>query len=212
MRRGIATAQVVIIAGSVASLGVGAYFAKPALTRAVTSAPGQLATPNDPELAEACASMRELLARSREVLGVYGAAGDGVRELVLWGQDTNLDGQMQAGEIILLTYSRSMGVLAAYAGTATSALESDPAFEIVGEVRTPSFDPDRLVRRGEVAERFARRMRTTDDIQRTVLAVGLEDVRVEQVREAGGDSSLQLRVIWAGQGLDTPIEACACAL
>ncbi len=212
IRRGIAAAQAIIIAGSVVSLGVGAYFARPALTRAMAPGPAVLQSPTAPGLADACESMRELLGRSREVLGVYGAEGDGVRELLLWGQDTNLDGNMQAGEIILLTFSKSMGVLAAYAGASDSALENDPAFEIVGGIETAGFDPDAIVRPGEVGERLARRLRTTTGIRRTVLAVGLEDVRVERVRESAGEASLRLRVIWPGEGLDSSIEACECAL
>lgn len=122
------------------------------------------------------------------VLGVWERTEMGGAELLLWTHDTGLVRTVECGEVMLLSYSPALRVVTGYVMRAE---------EGQGEIFP-----------GPVDVRTAGWWRSRGDVERRILATGLEHVRFERAVGDGDAVEVRVNLMWEGGASDdAPMEA-----
>lgn len=141
------------------------------------------------------ASEREVFIRLEElcneavgVLGVWDRSETRGSELLLWTHDHGLERTVESSEVMLLSYSPALRVVTAY------VLRAD--------VGTGEIFP------GPVDASAASWWRSRGDVERRILATGLEMVRFARVDGSGGGVEVRVDLMWeVGSSEDAPVMA-----
>ncbi len=210
--RATTRAEFLTIGIATTTISVGAFTVGPGLLRASSETPPVAVSPTTPELASACDAIRSLIDGSREILRVWNADDTGFEEVLLWQSDTHDPDVINRDELVLLTFSESMGTLASY--TCEGDPEPDLAGELGVELTTPAEpvgpDPCTLpVPRSSISDRFSWTWRSVPGVRRRVVATRLASFSVEGVRESESGSGWRIGVVWGTDSAEDEGEACA---
>lgn len=132
--------------------------------------------------------LEKLCNQSEGVLGVWELTETSGSEILLWTHDSGLERTVESGEVMLLSYSPALRVVTAYVMRAE---------EGQGEIFP-----------GPVDDRTAGWWRSRGDVERKILATGLEYVRFERTVGEAGSVEVRVDLMWeGGSSEDAPVEA-----
>lgn len=165
--------------GVVCTVGV---FVGPGVIRAASEGFGSSAVterrsaPADPVLLDVFTRLERLCNESEGVLGVWERTQTGGSELMLWTHDGGLERTVECNEVMLLSYSPALRVLTAY--VMRSGVGDGEVFP------------------GPVDERTAAWWRGRGDVERRIVATGLESVRFERAGGDGRGGEVRVHLMW----------------
>ena len=150
-----------------------------------------------PQRTVAIEALAELLGRSAGIVAVHRRDGSPFTDIVVHAFDDHRRGVIEAPEVLVLTHSRTLRAIMAFA--------MDPA--AIGEAsRRETMDRAAL----ETPE-FARRWRERPDVRRTVLAAGEGVVDLELIPQSSRgyrtSTVWTLRLTWADRSADGTVTA-----
>lgn len=150
-----------------------------------------------PQRVLAIEALADLLSRSAGIVAVHRRDGTPFTDIVVHAFDDHRRGVIEAPEVLVLTHSRTLRAVMAFA--------MDPA-DITDEVRRETIDPEALRQPG-----FARQWRERLDVRRTVLAAGEGVVGLDLIPEDSRGYRTSpvwtLRLTWEDRSADGTVTA-----
>lgn len=200
-RPGMATGDAVLLCASLALVGgLGAIVVPQALEASSGEREFVVEAPAEGSCRESFDRVRLLFEGCAGVIGVWERdAGAGGVEVALWHRDTHEPWVVNTDEVLVLSFSRTLGALVAYL---ERPAEEEPGLEVVGESSGEAglgegVSPGDLVR-GDFCRWFRARPRT----ERRVIVGGLRDVRVERGDGGEGLETLRVELVWGSGETD----------
>ncbi len=135
-------------------------------------------------------SLGSLIGRSGKVLAIHDRGPTPYMEVLLWMDDANNPGTIDAGELALLSHSRVLQTITYY-----TLSEGRDAARYRGGF-------------GQIGPAFCTQWRAEPDVTARVIGAGVSDMRVEPV-EGGptGPALLRISLTWGPDSTDGPDEA-----
>ena len=203
-------AELIMLGVTSGALGIGAVTLGPALLDASPDRP-ETVMPSDPRLVGACQAIDTLFAHSLGIVRVWRDEEGNPRDALLWHRDIRDPDVINRNEVVLLSFSPTLGTLTAY--TCANTEPPDLAGELGLELdhnETDREDPcSEMIRRTSIDERFPWRWKTSGHVERSMLASGLEGMTFAPVREPGGTTQWSVEVTWTTAATDATPQACA---
>ncbi len=159
--------------------------------------PPSVVTARAPAHQELTNALAALIGRSAGVLAIHPRGATPYVELLLWLQDDEDPGELDEGELALISHSRVLRTVTVY----RLAAGEDPSALPLSAARLAGSD-------------FCDRWRADPRVEPVVLATGVSDLEVERLQplrplEAGDGHPLRIGLTWASDSADGPDEASA---
>ncbi len=143
--------------------------------------------PRSPELLVTFNAVRTLMASSYRVIAAHRDEKTGLSHIVIWHDDTDLDGAMDPTEILVLTHSEFLGqITASVIGWQPSPGEPDYA-----RLNAP------IALESARSPGFAQLWRARSAVTSTPVAVGVEQFRLERLGGRFDENVWRVEVRWS---------------
>jgi hypothetical protein len=182
-RRGLAVQETILLLGAAVALGTAGALIVPTAIRAATAPAAPIVEPpEDPGLVPVFDAIHALFEQSEGVVASWDRRGGRAQEILLWHHDGLGAGVVNEDEVLLLSFSPTLGALTAY---------------MVGE----GYEgPGPAI--GFVDEGFSDVFRGVQGVERRVVATGLSRVRFGRGDAEDGEETWTIRLTWGGRTSD----------
>lgn len=157
--------------------------------------------PEDPEAAVTQRTLRDVVASSRGVLGVWETESGGV-DLLLWAEDTLEPGSVEEDELLLLRWSPVLRAVVAITRQRGKSEVDELASDLGVSGDGDEPEPRRRVTASDRAEGFARVREGGSGWERSLVATDVRRVRVERSPEGGGVEEVTVGLVWGSGRVD----------
>lgn len=187
-RRGLATGETIVLLVAGAVLTTASFSFVPQALQGMTAPslpPDE--PPRAPELLVTFDAVRALMATSHRVVAAHRDDLTGLTHVVIWHEDTDLDGAMDPAEILVLTHSGFLGQITA----------------VVIDWQPSPGDPDFTRLTAPIAVEsaqspgFAQLWRSREGVTSAPVAVGVEEFRLDRLGGRFDENVWRVEVRWS---------------
>ncbi|MEO1129635.1 MAG: hypothetical protein AAFX05_08025 [Planctomycetota bacterium] len=182
-RRGLAVQETILLLGAAVVLGTASALIVPTAIRAATGPAAPIVDPPaNPELVPVFDAIHALFQQSEGIVASWDRRGGRAQEILLWHHDGLGAGVVNEDEVLLLSFSPTLGALTAY---------------MVGEAYAGTGPAV-----GRVDTTFPDVFRDVEGVERRVVATGLSRVRFDRTDAEDGEETWTIRLTWGGRTSD----------
>jgi hypothetical protein len=207
---GMARAEAIVLSVGIGAVGVaGAAWVTPRVINAAQAGGRSESLVED----DRCSALRLTLERAQELLGAWEAPGGASLDFVVWYRDADMPGVINASELVLFSFNRSLGRLSSFTleADASKKAAEEMGLEVVNESSVGPDPAHEVVSRRSLNERFPWSWRAREGVVRVDAAIGLQDLTLTASSGGSRLGDWRLRLVWPPQASDE-LEAKRCEI